>query len=412
LLFGVALALRLAAVAALDSPRLAQSGRAWDFGAEAACLADSFLRGAGYGDPWAQGTGPSSWLTPPYPALVALCFELFGGVNRAAAWALFTLQSAASAATAVVLARLGARLGSPRAGLVAGWCWAVYPLAVWNAAHVVWDTTFVALGVALFAWQLLSLRRDSGARGELALGAGLGALAFLNPSPLALLPGVIAYLLLRERASGPWFRAPLLLCLGVLAVVLPWMVRNQRVLGSAVLRPNFGVELRIGNHAEATGHPVPFRYHPSHVSEELSLYRQLGEVAYAEENAARAWSWISAHPGSFALLSLQRTFYYWIGDWPLADTRRGELGQVEPAGDWNSWVKWLCFLAVGVLGLWGLARWSLPAPERAFLALGLPAFSLPYAITHVSERYRFPIDPLLLLLAVGWLLRSRERRTK
>ena len=111
ILFTVAVLLRVAASAALDAPRLAQSGVAFDFGAEAACLADSLQRHGVFGDPWGRGTGPSSWLTPPYPALVALCMQLGGGITRTSAWWLFGLQALLSALTALVLVRLGKRVG-------------------------------------------------------------------------------------------------------------------------------------------------------------------------------------------------------------------------------------------------------------------------------------------------------------
>ena len=34
---------------------------------------------------------------------------------------------------------------------------------------------------------------------------------------------------------------------------------------------------------------------------------------------------------------------------------------------------------------------------------------LPYVVTHVSERYRFPIEPLLVLAAC-WLFARRDER--
>jgi 4-amino-4-deoxy-L-arabinose transferase-like glycosyltransferase len=158
-LFLVALALRLGALALLAPQRVAADGDAWRAGHEAACLAQSILRGGPYGDPWGKGSGASSWLTPPYPALVAACMALLGGVTPAAWLALFALQSLVSAATALLVVRLGRALGLARAALVAGWAFALYPPSVWNASQVVWDSTLVAFGLSGFLAAFLERAR-------------------------------------------------------------------------------------------------------------------------------------------------------------------------------------------------------------------------------------------------------------
>ena len=149
LLFGAALILRLSALLVLAPHRSTFSRGAWDFGHEAACLGQSLWLGHGFGDPWAHGTGPSSWLTPPYPALLATLMEVFGGIDRWMALTLFVLQSIASAATCALLVRLGDNLGARAAGWWGGILLALYPPGILDAVSVVWDTTFVAFGVVL-----------------------------------------------------------------------------------------------------------------------------------------------------------------------------------------------------------------------------------------------------------------------
>jgi hypothetical protein len=74
-IFLVALSARLLAIALLGTARAAEGQSSWAFGHEAACLADSMRHGESFGDPWCKGTGPSGWLTPVYPGLVALCLK-------------------------------------------------------------------------------------------------------------------------------------------------------------------------------------------------------------------------------------------------------------------------------------------------------------------------------------------------
>lgn len=410
LLLAVALAARVGAMLALDSPGRAEGATAWAWGGESAALAASLVEGRGYGDPWAHGTGPSGWLTPPYPGLVALLLALFGGVGRASATALYLLQSLASATTCVLAGRLGGALGMPRAGRLGAWLLALYPPAIWNAAQTVWDTTWVALGLTLFLWRLVAAhageRAPSVGRVVL-LGLGFGLLLFVNPAPLAILPAVLAFLALAREEER--VLAPLAFTVAALVPGLPWMARNAAVVDAFALRPNFGVELMIGNHDGATGRPEPTKYHPSHVAAERARYLELGEGAYARECMGRALEWIRAHPDRFAALTVRRLVYFWIGEPPWLDARAS--GGVGAARDPLSWIKFAAFAASGAGALVALAllrdlgrgRWTLVAGV-------LLLFAAPYAVTHVSERYRFPLDPLIVVLDARLVLEILRRR--
>jgi 4-amino-4-deoxy-L-arabinose transferase-like glycosyltransferase len=409
-LFALALAVRLIALLLLAPHHAAAGSSAWNFGGEAACLGEALYLGKGLADPWAHGTGLSGWLTPPYPALLAALMWMFDGINPAWAFALFSLQSLASAATCVFIARMGANLGERRAGWWGGLFFALYPPSVWNAMHVVWDTTFVAFGTLACLSALTRPGALDSVRARIVLGLGWGALVFLNPAPLALLPGVFGYIYVARKTWGERALVAGTLLVGIAAVCAPWMLRNQRVLGTSALRPNFGVELRLGNNPESNGHPAPFKFHPSHVPEELALYRELGERDYARNCSARALDWMRAEPAQFLVLSLKRVQFFWLGDIPWLDQRRN--ANARAVFDPNSWAKFFSFALLGVLGWIGALRWRGP-PEGRVLFLGiLGCFGLAYYVTHVSERYRFPIDPLLALLAATCVLRWLKSRRK
>ena len=396
-LFAVALLLRLVVLVAADTPGEAAGRTPWEWGGEAPTLAAALAEGRGYGDPWGHDTGPSSWLTPPYPWLVAQAMRLGGGVTPTTAWILFALQSLVSAWTCVLIAQLGRRLGQAPAGLLGGWLFAIYPVALWNATGVVWDTTLVACGVTLFLNVLLA--RGPAPRGAVLSGLCFGGLLFLNPAPVSLVPAVLAWLFL-QRGRRAWTSAAAFLAAAVL-VCLPWMLRNQRELGTLQLRPNFGAELRMGNHDGAHGRPVPWRTHPSHVEAELASYRELGEAGYGRANLRRALDWIRAHPRAFMGLSVHRVQLFWVGQLPGADPRRS--GNVDPGADPASWLKFLVFGLTGAGALVALFWVELRRPDRILLIGTLMMFGLPYYLTYVSERYRFPVDPVILLLD-GWLI--------
>jgi len=411
-----ALALRLAAAGLLGTPEAARGATAWEWGAEQASLADALLRGDGLADPWGHGTGPSAWLTPAYPVLLAGLMKLFGGIGPATAWALFVVQSLADASICVALARIGRRTGVARAGGWAAVLWALSPLAIWNATKTVWDTTLVAASVAWFVERWLAVRARPSPGRVVGLGAAFGALLWLNPAPLGFVPVLgVAWLVDPSRAEGvggglgarlaraaAFFGCAALVC-------LPWAWRNARELGTWQLRSNLGVELRIGNRPRANGHPEPTKVHPSHVPAELASYRQLGEVAYAADSRRRAAEWIRSDPLGFVGLTLLRVELFWLGRPPPWDPRTS--GGQGAARDPQSWLKWTVFGGTGLLALVSLARRrsSLPRRERVVFGALVILFGAPYYLTHVSERYRFPIEPLLVLL-VAVLLTDLVRR--
>src|SRR5215471_12577461 len=81
-LFWVAFLVRLAYMTLAHTWRFRPYGDHFQFGWEAARIARSLVTGHGYGSPftssWLPYTGPTAWLPPAYPLLVAGVFKLFG----------------------------------------------------------------------------------------------------------------------------------------------------------------------------------------------------------------------------------------------------------------------------------------------------------------------------------------------
>ncbi len=405
--FLVGLSIRLLAVALLSSARVAEGESIWTFGHEAACVAESIRRGDPCGDPWCKGTGPSGWLTPVYPAFVALCLELGGGVGERAAWMLFTAQALASAATALVAGRIARVLGGERAGLLAAWLLALHPLSIWYAVQTVWDTTWVAFALCTLVALSLEAPRPWSLRRTITIGLVGGLTVFLNPATLAALPVIFVVSFGGLPSRIAWRRA-LVFTVAALLPCLPWMVRNARVLGSFALRTNFGVELRVGNLGSAGGrHDTTL--HPSHSDAELERYMQMGEVRYSQWARDETLAWITDHPVAFAGLCARRAAQFWIGEIPLQD-ERSEAGQ-RAAEDPKAWAKWLIALSTGGLALAILSvRWR-RSREARWIGAILLLFPAPYVLTHVSERYRFPIEPLVVAL-IAWEIEGRAAQGK
>jgi len=412
----LALGLRLGMLAFLgDATGFRQAehserGVAWDWGYEQGAIAQAIADGRGFADPFLRGSGPTGWATPLYPLLVAALLEVFGGVVYPTAVALAVLQALAAALVPFWLWRLGRAAHSVTVGWLAALLFALHPIAVYLPVTLVWDSTFVALGVTWFLARTVEEGARAPAKMLTRLGAALGLVALVNPAPLSLVPAVLWYWL-RPRDAANRARAAVAFLAGVALVTGPWALRNFVVLGSPNLRTNLGVELFVGNNDDARG-PFNGRIHPAYNDAEYAQYLALGEVAYAADAGARARAWMSANPGRFARLTLERAQRFWVGPDPFA-------AQVLGSGatrrrDWPGWIEWLCHAFIGACGLAGAVTFRGRDGAATLVRGALLLFPLVYYVTHVFERYRFPLEPVLVLAASALLVRvwPAQRRDK
>src|SRR5579875_1936578 len=84
-IFWAGFALRVVAILVGHTYRIRLNDAHFDFGYEAGRIARSLVTGHGYGNPFNGFSGPTAWLPPLYPLLLALCFKMFGVYSRGAA---------------------------------------------------------------------------------------------------------------------------------------------------------------------------------------------------------------------------------------------------------------------------------------------------------------------------------------
>ncbi|HEX8925893.1 MAG TPA: hypothetical protein VF786_08885, partial [Terriglobales bacterium] len=89
----IGFALRLAIIPLAISEHLNPASDHWKFGWEMWRVARSLYLGHGFASPiWGVESGPTAWVMPVYPLLMALCFKLFGLFTPSAAVAVLTLN--------------------------------------------------------------------------------------------------------------------------------------------------------------------------------------------------------------------------------------------------------------------------------------------------------------------------------
>ena len=389
-MLGVALALRLVVLALTWS----HASAPWFFGqaSELGMLAASLSSGRGFSGPFGGLTGPSAFLAPGYPALVAGVFDVFHAFSLACAVAITGLQALFAAATTVTVTLVGQRVLGMRAANAAGAVWALSPALLW-VPTMFWETslsTLLLTGLVLLALVCV----DGGGKVWWAGFGALGALALVvNSSLLTVVMCCLGWAAWRARArlSGPALGAAVLLVLSSF-----WPARNLRVMHAWIpLRSNMGYELWQGNRPGADGFFL-VDLHPNTSAAERHRWEELGEVGYMREKSALAKAAILADPQRFAELTLKRIACFWTGV--------------------NRSISWIVVTHITItsgFGIWGavlLLRRRVPG--AMLLVLPLLLFPLPYYVTHPDFRFRLVLDPVLILLgayAATECLRSLRR---
>ncbi len=390
----------------------------FQFGWEAGRIARALVTGYGYSDPFANAflshSGPTAWLPPLYPLLMAAVFKLFGVFTLKSAWVLLAINSALSGLTAVAVWEIGVLCYGSKVALWSGWIWALHPAAMQYAVRWIWEMT---LTTALFAWVLVLALRMRGVGTQpsehTAAAAGgsrrrtlqwclfgllWGLIALSNSTLLIFLPVCGVWILLGDRQWAVGIRGAALAGLIFLACVAPWTWRNWQVFHAFIpLRGNLGAEMYLGNGPGSTGLLMEYN-HPFQAPEQLKLYAAMGEVRYAAMQGARAKEYIAAHRAHYWAICAKRLYFFWASvPHPPDNPWYVEIGRVLNFGFIS-----LC----GLMGLGLALRQRMPA--AGLMAWAFALLPIPYYLVTVHARFRHPLEPLICILAV-YLFQSAER---
>ena len=374
------------------------------FGFEMGRVGRAVALGQGFSNPYGGNTGPSAWEPPLYPYLIGGVFKIFGVYTYASAWVLLSINSLLAALTTIPVYLVAHRTFGARVALWSARAWALNPYIWYWSIHWIWDTTFTPLVLALIflvSLELAALKLEQlpGWRGWILFGAlwGVGALA--NPTTLSFLPFCGLWVWRQRYRRGLPSLAGVVLSSFVFFLVLsPWLVRNYEAFGRFVfIRDDFGLQFRLGNNNLADGMLIA-TLQPNLNKLELEKFQRLGEIAYEADCRRLAFDWIRAHPGRFGVISMKRFFYYWNG-------------VPRPTGSSAPWdFRSSLFLASSVLAIWGLGRALRQKQPGAWLFAGLVAtYPTVYYFVYPHARYRHPIEPELVILAVFLLSEVRSR---
>jgi 4-amino-4-deoxy-L-arabinose transferase-like glycosyltransferase len=366
------------------------------FQTETGHIAYSIASGKGFSSPFQRDSGPTAWLTPVYPYLLADIFKLFGIYTLHSFFAALSLNILFSAGACVPIFYAGKRIAGLGVASAAAWLWAIFPNAVIIPFEWIWDTSLSALLVATLLWATLELAESRRVRDWCFYGLLWGFALLTNPAIALLFPVLLAWAAYRIRDryhAASWLMRPVLAAALALLCCLPWTIRNYVQFHKLIpLRSNFAFELYIGNNEN---YEDEHRSRPGAVTQdrEILRYLHMGETAFMEEEKRKAVAFIAEHPRIELWLISQRFVDFWTGtSTPLAVFRRAD----------SLWLRiiLLCNDLAPLCAFLGVIMLLATKNSYALPVVAIPiVFPLLYYVTHTSLRYRHPIDPVVLLLA-------------
>ena len=367
-----------------------------DLGAEYFSIARSLAAGDGFGSPFHEKTGPTAWMPPILPALLASLLWAFDGDRDQVMLAVIFIQVHVLIGTGLLVVLL-VRKTTPRVGTV-------FPAVVFLLALLLdfrlWfqhnhDCWLVLLSIdILIAW--LCWFDPLGRWSTTPLWGLFGGIcALINPI-VALTWGVLS--LPAARRSAAWSRLGVAVLVAGLTLA-PWTMRNYWVFGCWIpVKSNLAFELYQSQCLPGDGllQNTTFGAHPiMGANRERRAYKALGEIVYVEKKSELFWRAMQTDPIDFLDRVAGRFFGVTLWYVPL---NRAELANPS----WGLWITRLtyplAFLALVFLvatSLWrplGWAQWIVIGVYLLYLA--------PYIVISYYERYSLPVVGVKVLLIV------------
>lgn len=392
----VALLLRLA-ILYVTWHRAAPADFTGPYGYETGSVAMSIALGHGFSSPLSMvRTGPTAWFSPIYPYLIAGIFKLWGIYSFKSHIVIQAINCLFASLIVFPIYAIAKRSFGTAIATAASWLWVVLPTAWYVPLQEIFGSTLAALCLALVFWASLFL--GTGRRGPqcwIAYGVLWSISGLVNPALLAIFPFFLVWLIwaLRKQ-SEDWTRPIACTVLVFVLGLLPWTVRNYRAFGKFVpLRSNFGLELWLGNNPQAAD-VNSFSMHPYDSPVERDAYKRMGEISYMRAKQEQAFAFMRSHPAVTLYFIARRIGSNWFS---VSD----RVGSVFSTG--TSYLKLYFFFNAAMillawLGLW--FAWRTRNAYRLPYLFVLLIYPLVFYITHTLVRYRFPIDPLLTILAI------------
>ena len=351
------------------------------------------LEGKLFYDLQPTGVAHATAVKPPgYPVFLTVLFALTGsGATRAAALQTLLIGPVVIFLGWLLAARLFAR---PAVALGMAWGMALYP-NIWR-----WEMRFYpeapALLLALLFF-ILVLTRVPTRRVVVAVGLLVGASLLVRPTSVFLVPGLLAawWVMVGFRRAA---KATLVAVAVAVVTIVPWTARNYVVLDGFVplsLQDAAGYGTFNPEAAADSRQPWAWRPLPAQYRDIIPSPKGMSDAEWQRALRRRTFEFIADHPDSVPKA------FWWNGikrTWNVQRPSNAVLGAPDTGPAYVGLVAYWVLLVLALLGLW---RFRSTQPALVVTTVVL-AFGASLVFTSVANtRYRVPLEPLVLLLAVA-----------
>jgi 4-amino-4-deoxy-L-arabinose transferase-like glycosyltransferase len=339
-------------------------------------VARRVLAGEGYVRP----NGPTSMRTPGLPLLAGMVIATCG--DSVVCMRLTMCFIGALIVPAIFLA--GRAVVNVQIGFLAALVGAVYPPWVYASGAVLTDVPAAVLGCLVVYLVVRAWKEDS-----LPLAVGAGVLAafttLVRPTAMAFFGAAFVWMLISMKTWRRGLSAALALLAGFSLLIAPWCVRNYYAHGRFVfISSKSGSELWKSTNPYATGVNALDQFEDTRI---FFLDDSVSEADQDRIYKAAAFKFIRENPGRFLELAGIKFVQFWKV-WSPRVTLLPNL------------VSLFCFGPVLALFLVGIFKFALrPGPELLLLIIIVALTALHMVFTS-EVRYRLPIEPLCLILAL------------
>jgi len=342
--------------------------------------------------------------TPVYPVFLAGIYAVFGEKIVAVR----VVESGLGAGLAVMIAVLAAWIGGARVGALAGLLWSVYPIAVFIAGLVYPETVATTLLAGAVLCVLTEAGRELGLRRIFIGGVLFGLAALTKPVVLVTIVATTLWIMYWKRAQR--FSLAALFLVGVAFPLAPWTARNFSVHGGLVI-----VEPRLVNNLSWIEEV------PENSPDDSTDNVQVAKIEVINQYAVQFAIHFVTEFAQFWELYPQRIEMDEPGFRESMHQRDPRIVAKTVIG--THWTNLISILSVGPMFLFALigagAMWFQKEQRQAFSLLGLTilSFAVGYSFFYAKTRYRFPVEPYIVILSAfglrqTWIALSRRPAQK
>jgi 4-amino-4-deoxy-L-arabinose transferase-like glycosyltransferase len=356
------------------------------------------------------------WQAPFYSYFLALVYKLAsfmqGVTEHKTIHIVKMLQILIGSINCLLVSYIGMKFINRPVGILAGFIAALYgPFMVFEA-----DLTGVVVHIFFNLCSLILLLKAVEKKNSLlflAAGGTIGLSALTVPNIMLFLPAAFfwAFYCLEKTDNvyqNPflqrknWYLSSLIIA-GCLIVILPWTARNYFIEKTFIfISPNGGLNFFIGNNPD---YEKTVNIRPGAEWDILmSMPVVEAGVRYAESSnyyLRKSWEFIKDKPYDYSLLMLKKLYLFWHGEEVKRNqdmyTHR-EFSALFSSLVWKNIVAFP-FGIIGPLSIIGIMLAIRNKETPLLFIIFILIYMLSIILFFITDRYRIPVMPLLILYA-------------